>query len=475
MTDMLVELGQNKLARNIMARAKLPIPLPQRLERTEGGSVERPLEGKSVLVAGQGALLEVLARTLARAGAEPMLQGEALRPAFTGPGEAYARPARIVVEEPAPGERAHAIVLDTTRFETPADLKLLWRTLKPWLPTLGANGRVLLLGRPPEDARDPAQAAVRAALDGFNRSLAKEIGGKGATANLIYVDEGAEPRLAGVLRFLLSSASAFISAQPVRVTEQTRWDGEDPVTQPLANKLALVTGAARGIGEATAHVLSAEGAHVLCLDRPEDDAALSLVARDVGGSLLLADVTADDAPARIAAYVTEKYGGVDIVVHNAGVTRDRTLARMSERLWDQTIDINLQAVLSITRKLIDTGALRDNGRIVSLSSIAGIAGNTGQTNYAASKAGLIGFTRKLAADLAPRGITVNAVAPGFIETRMTAAVPVVVREVGRRLAALAQGGRPEDVARAIAFLSTPGSAGLSGGVLRVCGGAFLGA
>jgi len=474
MTDMLLSLGQNRVARNLVARAKLPIPLPQRLDRIEGGSVERPLEGKTVLVAGAGALGEPLARTLARAGAEPWLRSEAQLAAFAGPGEAYARPSKLIGAEPEAGQTVNAIVVDATGFELHADLKLLWQIYNPWLKALAQNGRSLILARPPESARRADQAAVRAALDGFNRSLAKEIGGKGATANLVYVDDGAEERLSAVVRFLLSKPSAFITAQPVRVSAQARWDGEDPWTQPLARKVALVTGAGRGIGEATARVLAAEGAHVVCLDRPEDDAALSLVARDVGGSLLLCDVAAEDAPAKIAAYLTEKHGGVDIVVHNAGVTRDRTLARMSERLWDQVLEINLGAILSITSRLLQ-GPLRDGGRIVSLSSIGGIAGNTGQTNYAASKAGLIGMTRKLASDLAPRAITVNAVAPGFIETRMTAAVPAVVREVGRRLSALGQGGQPEDVARAIAFLSSPGSAGVTGGVLRVCGGAFLGA
>jgi 3-oxoacyl-[acyl-carrier protein] reductase len=455
MSDVLVSLGQNKLARNLLSRAKLPIPLPQKLERAVGPSAERPLQGKAVLVAGAGALGERLTRLIARAGAECRASSTA-----TAPSEA--------------GQTVHGIVVDATALATAAELKLLWQTYQPWLGSIGPSGRSLIVARTPESAGRAEEAAVRAALDGFNRSLAKEIGNKGATANLLYVDEGAETRLDAPLRFFLSASSAFVSAQALRLSALTQWAGDDPWTQSLARKVALVTGASRGIGEATARVLAAEGAHVVCVDRSEEETALLQVARELGGSALFCDVSSPTAPARIASHVLEKHGGVDIVVHNAGVTRDRMLARMPEATWDQVIDVNLSAVLAINDKLLE-GALRDGGRLISLSSIAGIAGNTGQTNYSASKAGLIGMTRKLARDLAARGVTVNAVAPGFIETRMTAAVPTMIREVGRRLSALAQGGQPEDVARAIGFLASPGAAGVNGQVLRVCGGAFLGA
>ena len=476
MTDVLLELGKNPFARKLVASAKLPIPMPQRLSRISGARPERFLEGQSVLVSGAGQLSEVIARTLSRAGATSHLDSATLAQAFAPAAEAYGRPTKLLVaNDGATAEPAQALVVDASALSGPADLKQLYTFLHTHLPRLARSGRVVVLGRPVDEARSALVASARAALEGFTRSLAKELGAKGATANLVYVSEGAEERAACVLRFLLSYASAFVTAQPLRVTSTAAWSGEDPWSKPLSGKIALVTGSARGIGEATARVLAAEGAHVVCLDRPDDDEPLSVVAREIGGTPLLCDVLDPNAGALIAGELKKLHGGVDIVVHNAGVTRDRTLARMPESNWDMVIGVNLEAVLRITDTLVSEQALRDHGRIVSLASISGIAGNTGQTNYAASKAGVIGFTRALAAQVAPRGLTVNAVAPGFIETRMTAAVPVVVREAGRRLSALGQGGQPQDVGRAIAFFAEPGSAGVTGQVLRVCGGALLGA
>src|SRR5690606_26514355 len=146
--------------------------------------------------------------------------------------------------------------------------------------------------------------------------------------------------VAAVLRFLLSRRSAFVSGQPIRVTKLAK-GSDDPVTRPLEGKVALVTGAARGIGEATAELLAAEGAHVVVLDRPADDGPASVVARNVGGSLLLVDITDPDAPETIAKTLLERHGGVDIVVHNAGVTRDKRLQNMKPELWDSAVDINL--------------------------------------------------------------------------------------------------------------------------------------
>lgn len=471
MTDFLLELSRNPMARQLLGKANLPIPMPAVLKRPEGPMGERFLEGKTVVVGGKGALTSVLAHTLARAGASTSLVDDALGPTFESAADAFGRPLVTLIDD-AP---IHAVVIDATSMREASDLKRLFEILHPRIRAIGNSGRVLILGRPVDTAQNVSQAAARAALDGFNRSVAKELGGKGATSNVLFIEEGAETRAAAAIRFFLSAASAFVTAQPLRISALAKSDDNDPWTRPLSGKVAVVTGAARGIGAATAALLAAEGAHVVCVDRPEDDGPLSETAREIGGTALPLDVTAETTPARLIEALRQAHGGVDIVVHNAGVTRDKTLARMSGQQWDMVLGINLDAILRITSALIDSGTLRDYGRVISLASISGIAGNTGQTNYAASKAGVIGFTRALAKQTAARGITVNAIAPGFIETRMTASVPVMIREAGRRLSALSQGGLPEDVGRAITFFSTPGAAGVTGNVLRVCGGALLGA
>ena len=181
-------------------------------------------------------------------------------------------------------------------------------------------------------------------------------------------------------------------------------------------------------------------------------------------------MTSADAAAQIEA-AAEPQGGLDIAVHNAGVTRDKTLKNMKPELWDMTLGINLAAVANLCEGI----TMNSNGRIVLLSSIAGIAGNMGQTNYSASKAGVIGLTEALGPKLARRGIAVNAIAPGFIETRLTNAIPAATREVARRLNSLSQGGLPEDIAEVATYLSSPGAAAHCGTVIRVCGGNLVGA
>jgi 3-oxoacyl-[acyl-carrier protein] reductase len=244
---------------------------------------------------------------------------------------------------------------------------------------------------------------------------------------------------------------------------------------PLANKVALVTGASRGIGAAIARTLARDGAHVVGLDIPPLAEDLSKLMAELGGSSIVEDITADDAPKVIVDALAEKHGGVDIVVHNAGVTKDKTLGGMDEDRWSVLMDINLSSEERINDELLGRGLLNENGRIICTSSISGIAGNAGQTNYATSKAGVIGMVQSMAPELAKQNATINAVAPGFIETQMTAAIPLGTREAGRRLSSMLQGGLPVDVAEAIAWYASPGSTGVNGNVVRVCGQSLIGA
>jgi 3-oxoacyl-[acyl-carrier protein] reductase len=448
MSDVLLRIGESKPARTLFKKMGLPLPLPARLLRAEGPWQELPLAGQTVVVGSDAPseLESALCGILAEAGADAR---------------------RAPAEAPV-----HGLVFDATALGAPEQLRALYDFFQPLVPKLAASGRVLVLARPVASVTSPSAAAAQSALEGFVRSLAKEIGKKGATAQLVRVAPGAEAGLAPLLRFLLSARAAFITGQVLSL-QASKPSDKASFVRPLQGKVALVTGAARGIGEATARRLAAEGAHVVCLDRPEDRAAVEAVAGAVEGSSLLCDVSDPAAGQSIAEALRSQHGGVDVLVHNAGVTRDRTLLRMSEREWEQVIDINLSAVIRIDQALAEL--LRPGGREICLASIAGIAGTVGQTNYAAAKAGLIGYVRQRAAGLAGRGVTVNAVAPGLIETRLTAAMPLFVREAGRRLSALAQGGEPRDVAEAITFLASPGASGLNGSVLRVCGGAFLGA
>ncbi len=479
MSDLLVDLSARPWFRQAVKQLGLPLPTPQALRRPKGPRVDRPLEGRVVVAAGApgGQLTDVLARTLAEAGATPHVVGEALAAPWTAAAEAWSRPVTLHAPDAAPDAdlTAHGLVFDATGLRDPAGLRALYDLFHPWLPALGRCGRIIVIGRPAGEADTPAAAAAMAALEGFVRSLAKEIGRKGATAHVVSVGAGAEPRLPALLRFLLSDRAAFLSGQPWRLSATVDAPATTGWTQPLAGQTVLLTGAARGIGAATAELLAAEGAHVICLDRPGDEGPLGAVARAIGGTVLAVDITADDAPEAIVAHLNAHHGGrLDAVIHNAGITRDKTLARMSEAQWDQAVAVNLGAVVDIDAALL-AGPLAEGGRIVCLSSVAGIAGNVGQTNYAASKAGLVGYVAALAKAAAERNIAVNAVAPGFIETRLTAAIPAVTREVGRRLSALGQGGLPRDVGELITYLATPHSTGLTGQVIRACGGMFIGA
>ena len=213
---------------------------------------------------------------------------------------------------------------------------------------------------------------------------------------------------------------------------------------------------------------------MVAVDVPAAGEQLAAVANEIHGTALQLDITAAEAGARILDHALGRYGRLDIVVHNAGITRDKLLANMDAARWNSVLAVNLEAQLQINQTLLVNDSFARNGRIISVSSTSGIAGNRGQSNYAASKAGIIVMVRATAPLLAASGGTVNAVAPGFIETDMTAKIPFATREVARRLNSLQQGGKPRDVAEAIAFFAQPQAAGVTANILRVCGQNLVG-
>ncbi len=497
--DYFLQMSKNPTTRALVKSLGLPLPMPPPLRREKQPWRTRILSDESVIVGAvdKPELLQPLAETLAPSGARVIWAGasEHLQ-VFEQAAEAWAEPAKQLPADeqaapngqtaegknaPTDGKRAEqalrvqALIYDASGIENASQLGQLYEFFAPRVRQLKTGGRVVILSRPATSGR-PELDAARQALEGFTRSLAKELGRKGSTANLIRVEQDSERHLPGPLRFFLSGYSAFVTAQPVSLSHRIESGGEAlEAYRSLRGKVALVTGGSRGIGAETAKALAREGAHVVVLDRPGAESEASRVARDIDGSMLLLDVSASDASASLNQHLHEQHGGVDIVVHNAGLTRDKTLGRMPKESWDMVLDVNLQAIIRLTEGLRSEKLLRPGGRLILLSSVGGIAGNVGQTNYAASKAGLIGYVRSLAPQLAPEGVSISAVAPGFIETQMTARMPLAIREAARRLSALNQGGQPRDVAEVITFLAMPWAAGMTGNVLRVCGGALIGA
>jgi len=345
------------------------------------------------------------------------------------------------------------------------------RALRQLLP----GARVVSISRPAKAQDAPAIAAVRQGIDGAIRSLGREMRG-GSTANGIVLEESTtpvSPSALAALHFFFSGRSAYIDGQFLTVRTE---DGALPAdfAQPLAGKVAVVTGAARGIGAAIARTLARDGAQVVIVDMPQAGDSLAKVANTIGATTLQLDVTAPDAAQQIMDHAIGRHGSLDIVVHNAGITRDKLLANMDAGRWDSVIAVNIASQLRMNEAFL--AAKLPNLRIVSLASTSGIAGNRGQTNYAASKGGVIGMVRSSAKLFAEQGGSVAAVAPGFIETEMTAKIPLGTRTVARMvLPSLMQGGLPEDVAEAISFLGSDAAAGLNGQVLRVCGQSLVGA
>ena len=453
MSDYLLELGRRPLARKLLRQLQLPLPIPELLRRSDAPWGDQDLRGVHCAIGGgrQAPLTPLLKHIVKAAGAE--------------------------LTEGLPTTPLHAIVFDGSGLTQSADLGALYDLIKPRLRALATGGRVLLIGVDPVSAATPEAAACSGALIGFGKSLAKEIGRKGATCQILLLQEQANSAaaLTAPVVFFLSPRSAFITGQVLRLSEAPL-DGATALDRSLAKRTALVTGAAHGIGAAICRHLAAEGVEVYGHDRPQEKDALAAVMEEVRGTSLLADLLDPHGARLLLEQIESTVGPLDILINNAGITRDKMLGNMPRDFWDDTLAVNLGVPLAVTEALLANGsAIKNGGRIVFMSSIAGLAGNAGQTNYAAAKAGLASYVKAAAAAHAEREITVNALAPGFIETRMTQSMPVAMREVARRFNSLKQSGQPDDVAQAAVFLALPGAASISGEVLRVCGQNLIGA
>lgn len=445
---------QNQLLREVLKRLDIPLPVPEILERTPGAISYDEL--KNAVVA--------LATTYEHSEWYRSLQ-QLLN-------------ARTQLEY-YPSE-ANALVIDATAVQYIDDLEKVYSFTNANIRKVSTNGRILVLSSAVQEQSIEAKVAARA-LDGFVKSLAKESGGKGITVNMLRLPElhftlhgkEAADAIWPAIHFFLSHRSSFITGQILELQPQTSKNLTLDAPS-LKGKVALVTGSARGIGAETATYLAREGAKVILLDVPNAKQGLEELASKINGIALPLDITSDNAAAEVQQLLKKEGKQLDILVNNAGIIRDKTLAKMSPDQWRLVLNVNLKAVMNFTNALLQDG-LADNASIIGLSSISGISGNVGQTNYSASKAGLITYLKEIAAANRYRGITANAIAPGFIETAMTENLPFFVKEGGRRLSALKQGGLPADIAEAIVFLSGVGGKFISGQVLRVCGGSFMGA
>ncbi|MBG6085787.1 3-oxoacyl-ACP reductase [Zhihengliuella flava] len=444
MTNQYQTLVNQGLGRRLARQ--LGLPRPPHLRRYRQG---QPLVPGPVVVLGSGTSAQPLADVLLAWGLD-------------------------VVRHLSPGRTAGAAVVALDDVAHPSDLSEVALELGAVVKSLAPGGRVVSFSRPVVDGLEPEVAAARHAVDGMMRSLGRELRG-GATSNGVLLRDGLDveaPSAQAALRFLLSGRSAYVDGQFIEISDQ-RGELPDDWDQPLAGKVAVVTGAARGIGAAIARTLSRDGAQVVCVDVPAAGSALATVANDVQGTALQLDVTRPDAGHLIIQHARQRHGGLDIVVHNAGITRDKLLANMDAARWNSVLAVNLESQLRMNDAFLTAGL--QNLRVVSLASTSGIAGNRGQTNYAASKGGVMGMVAASRRDFAELGGGINAVAPGFIETEMTAKVPLATRAVARMIMpSLMQGGLPEDVAEAIGFLASGSAGGINGGTLRVCGQSLIG-
>jgi 3-oxoacyl-[acyl-carrier protein] reductase len=245
------------------------------------------------------------------------------------------------------------------------------------------------------------------------------------------------------------------------------------MTQALTEKVALVTGASRGIGRAIAEKLVAEGATVIGTATSENGAAAISDYLASSGEGMVLNVSDPESIEQLMSSIKEKFGDVDILVNNAGITRDNLLMRMKEDEWQDILTTNLTSLYRLSKAVMRAMMKKREGRIINIGSVVGSTGNAGQANYAAAKAGLIGFTKSLGQEVASRGVTVNAVAPGFIDTDMTKSLTDDQKSAISSKIPCDRLGKPEEIAAAVAFLASPGAAYITGETLHVNGGMYM--
>lgn len=242
----------------------------------------------------------------------------------------------------------------------------------------------------------------------------------------------------------------------------------------LENEIALVTGASRGIGKAIAETLAASGAKVIGTATSDSGAAkISEYLAATGGKGMCLNVADDASIKQVLKDITDEFGAISVLVNNAGITRDNLLMMMKDEQWDEIIQTNLTSVFKLSKSVIRPMMKARHGRIINIGSVVGLTGNPGQTNYSAAKAGLLGFTKSLAREIGSRNITVNTVAPGFIDTDMTRELPEEQREALTKQIPLNKLGDPQDIANAVTFLASPLAAYITGETINVNGGMYM--